>query len=294
MIKLFVSDFDGTLLNEMHVVSDETIEAIHALRESGVSFMPASGRDYLAIQQVLKPVGETMKCIAMNGGGYFNNNGEAIITYKLPKEKTLEIYDIVSKYDVVMDFYLENDRVTLVENNLKATYIDYLMRSSHMTLGEMIHFLKELNFDETVVQVNDINRIAEVGVINYEVNFANIEERNKCLKEVKKIEGISITSAFGNNIEMACAKSTKGDMVESVCELYGIKKEEVVVIGDNYNDVTMFKKFPNSYAMGNAVAELKEMTKFVADTNYNHGVAKVMYEVIERNKKEKETGISAY
>ena len=75
-------------------------------------------------------------------------------------------------------------------------------------------------------------------------------------------------------------------MVESVCKLYGIKKEEVVVIGDNYNDLTMFQKFPNSYAMGNAVAELKEMARFVADTNYNDGVAKVMYEVIERNKKE--------
>ena len=62
----------------------------------------------------------------------------------------------------------------------------------------------------------------------------------------------------------------------------------------NQLNVTMFQKFPNSYAMGNAVSELKEMTRFVADTNYNDGVAKVMYEVIERNKKEKETGIPAY
>lgn len=294
MIKLFVSDFDGTLLNEMHVVSDETIKAIHALRESGVSFLPASGRDYLAIQQVLKPVGETMKCIAMNGGGFFNNNGEPLISYKMSKEKTLEVFNIIHKYDAMMDFYLENDRVTLVEENLKATYIDYLMRSSRMTLGEMIRFLNELNFDETIVQVKDINRIAEVGVVNLEANFADIDERNQCLKELKKVSGVSLTNAFGNNIEVACARSTKGDMVESVCELYGIKKEEVVVIGDNYNDVTMFQKFPNSYAMGNAVSELKEMTRFVADTNYNDGVAKVMYEVIERNKKEKETGIPAY
>lgn len=180
MIKLFVSDFDGTLLNEMHVVSDKTIEAIHALRESGVSFMPASGRDYLAIQQVLKPVGETMKCIAMNGGGFFDNNGQPLISYKLSKEKTLEIFKIADKYDVIIDFYLENDRVTLIEENTKAIYIDYLMRSSHMTLGEMVHFLNELNFDNSVVPVKNIERIAEVGPVNIEINFADNTERNKC------------------------------------------------------------------------------------------------------------------
>ena len=52
--------------------------------------------------------------------------------------------------------------------------------------------------------------------------------------------------------------------------------------------MSMITKFPNSYAMGNAVLELKDKAKYVADTNYNHGVAKVMYEIIERNKKEAE------
>ncbi|NBK96791.1 MAG: hypothetical protein EOM50_02005 [Erysipelotrichia bacterium] len=100
------------------------------------------------------------------------------------------------------------------------------------------------------------------------------------------MEGIAVTSSYGSNVEILSAKSTKGDMAESVCELYGYQKEEIVVIGDNYNDMSMITRFPNSYAMGNAVAEVKVAAKYQADTNRNHGVAKVMYEVIERNKRE--------
>lgn len=288
MIKLFISDFDGTLLDDMHMLSDETKQAIHDLRESGVSFMPASGRDYTAIQQIMQPIGVKVKCIALNGGEFFDNDGKVLISYKLPKEKTLQVHEIIDKYDVITDYYLENDRVTLVQDNVKATYLDYYMRSANKPMKDILHLFNELDFDNVVVSVKDINRVAEVGVVKIESQFADLDERKRCLEELKSIDGIAVTSSYGSNVEILSAQSTKGDMAESVCELYGYKKEEIVVIGDNYNDMSMITKFPNSYAMGNAVGEVKEAAKYQADTNRNHGVAKVMYEVIERNKKEKE------
>lgn len=287
MIKLFISDFDGTLLDDMHMLSEETKQAIHDLRASGVSFMPASGRDYTAIQQIMQPIGVKVKCIALNGGEFFDNDGKVLISYKLPKEKTLQVHEIIDKYDVITDYYLENDRVTLVQDNVKATYLDYYMRSANKPMKDILHLFKELDFDNVVVSVKDINRVAEVGVVKIESQFADLEERKKCLEELKAVDGIAVTSSYGSNVEILSAHSTKGDMAESVCELYGYKKEEIVVIGDNYNDMSMISKFPNSYAMGNAVGEIKEAAKYQADTNRNHGVAKVMYEVIERNKKEK-------
>ena len=288
MIKLFISDFDGTLLDGMHMLSDETTKAIHALRASGVSFLPASGRDYGAIQQILAPIGVKVKCIALNGGEFFDNDGKVQISYKLPKEKTLEVNKIIEQYDVVTDYYLENDRVTLVQENVKAHYLDYYMRSSGKTMGEILHLFHDLDFDNVVVSVKDINRIAEVGVIKMESQFTNLEERKKCLKQLEKVEGIAVTSSYGMNVEILSNLSTKGDMAESVCEMFGYKKEEVVVIGDNYNDLSMIQKFPNSYAMGNAVPEVIVAAKYRADTNVNHGVAKVMYEIIEQNQREKE------
>ncbi|NBK96790.1 MAG: HAD-IIB family hydrolase [Erysipelotrichia bacterium] len=179
MIKLFISDFDGTLLDDMHMLSEETTQAIHALRASGVSFMPASGRDYTAIQQIMQPIGVKVKCIALNGGEFFDNAGKVLISYKLAKEKTLEVHKIIDKYDVITDYYLENDRVTLVQNNVKATYLDYYMRSAKKPMKDILHLFRELDFDNVVVSVNDINRVAEVGVVKIESQFADLEERRK-------------------------------------------------------------------------------------------------------------------
>lgn len=288
MIKLFISDFDGTLLNDMHMLSEETAQAIHDLRESGVSFMPASGRDYTAIQQIIEPIGIKVKCIALNGGEFFDNDGKVQISYKLPKEKTLAVHEVIDKYDVITDYYLESDRVTLVKENTKAVYIDYYMRSSKKTMQEIVHLFNEIDLESVLVKVDDVNRVAEVGVVKIESQFIDLEERKKCIKELEAIEGIAVTSSYGNNLEILSYKSTKGDMAESICEKFGYEKDEVVVIGDNYNDMSMISKFPNSYAMGNAVAELKEVANYQADTNYNNGVAKVMYEIIEKNRKEKE------
>lgn len=287
MIKLFISDFDGTLLDDMHMLSETTTKAIHDLRASGVSFMPASGRDYTAIQQIMQPIGVKVKCIALNGGEFFDNEGKVLISYRLPKEKTLQVHEIIDKYDVITDYYLENDRVTLVQDNVKATYLDYYMRSANKSMKDILHLFKELDFDNVVVSVKDINRVAEVGVVKIESQFANLEERRKCLKELQTISGIAVTSSYGSNVEILSERSTKGDMAESVCELYGYQKDEILVIGDNYNDMSMITKFPNSYAMGNAVNDIKEAANYQADTNRNHGVAKVMYEVIERNRKER-------
>lgn len=286
MIKLFISDFDGTLLNDMHMLSEETTQAIHDLRASGVSFMPASGRDYTAIQQIMQPIGVKVKCVALNGGEFFDNEGRVQISYKLAKEKTLAVHEIIDKYDVITDFYLENDRVTLIQDNVKATYLDYYMRSSNKTMKEILHLFNELDFDNVVVSVKDINRVAEVGVVKIESQFINLDERKKCIEELKNVSGIAVTSSYGNNLEILSELSTKGDMAESICDMYGYQKDEVVVIGDNFNDMTLIERFPNSYAMKNAVAELKEKANYEADFNYNHGVAKVMYEVIEKNKKE--------
>lgn len=288
MIKLFISDFDGTLLNDMHMLSEKTEQAIHDLRASGVSFMPASGRDYSAIQQIMKPIGVHVKCIALNGGEFFDNEGKVLISYKLPKEKTLEVHEIIDKYDVISDYYLESDRVTLVQDNVKAVYLDYYMRSTNKTMAEVLHLFKEIDLDNTLVRVNDINRIAEVGVVKIETQFIDLEERKRCLEELKQVKGIQVTSSFGSNVEILSEHSTKGDMAQSICELYGYQKEEVVVIGDNFNDMTLIQSFPNSYAMKNAVMPLKEAAKYEADFNYNDGVAKVMYEVIAQNEREKE------
>ncbi|MVX63983.1 HAD hydrolase family protein [Clostridium chromiireducens] len=64
----------------------------------------------------------------------------------------------------------------------------------------------------------------------------------------------------------------------------GIEKEEVAVIGDGLNDYSMFDEFPISFAMGNAVLEIKETAKYITDTNYNSGVTKAINKILQEYK----------
>ena len=61
----------------------------------------------------------------------------------------------------------------------------------------------------------------------------------------------------------------------------GIDKSEVIVLGDSFNDYSMFTEFENSYAMENAIPEIKEIAKYVTDSNNNDGVAKAIYKALE-------------
>ena len=56
-----------------------------------------------------------------------------------------------------------------------------------------------------------------------------------------------------------------------------------MVLGDSFNDYSMFTEFNLSSAMGNAIPEIKEVAKYITDTNDNAGVAKAIYNVIENN-----------
>ena len=90
-----------------------------------------------------------------------------------------------------------------------------------------------------------------------------------------------MASTFPTNIEINSIDAQKGIILAKVIEKIGIKKDEVIVLGDSYNDYSMFTEFKNSFAMANAVDEIKEIATYITDTNYNDGVAKAIYQAFE-------------
>ena len=68
----------------------------------------------------------------------------------------------------------------------------------------------------------------------------------------------------------------KGVALKELMEMYGVTDEEVLVIGDNMNDVCMLSIVTNSVAIGNAVQEVKDICKYTADTCENDGVLKIL------------------
>ena len=71
-------------------------------------------------------------------------------------------------------------------------------------------------------------------------------------------------------------ESNKGNAIRSIQKTLGILPEETMVFGDNFNDIEMFRSAGVSYAVGNAAEAVKQEARYVADTNVNDGVLKVL------------------
>lgn len=74
-------------------------------------------------------------------------------------------------------------------------------------------------------------------------------------------------------LEVLNKKANKGNALTDLIAELGLKEEEVMAIGDQHNDLTMFAIAGTTVAMGNAIPELKEAATYVTESNANHGVA---------------------
>ena len=89
-----------------------------------------------------------------------------------------------------------------------------------------------------------------------------------------------MSSSFNDNIEITDINAQKGIILEKVTKKMGIDKKDVMILGDSFNDYSMFEIFEESVAMENAISEIKKIAKYITDTNENHGVAKAIYNVL--------------
>ncbi len=90
-----------------------------------------------------------------------------------------------------------------------------------------------------------------------------------------------MTSSGNNNIEINHKYAQKGIAVSHVAKERGVDLEHVMTIGDNLNDLSMIQVAGVSFAMGNALNELKEEAKYLTDENVNSGVGKAIIRAIE-------------
>ncbi|MDF2564540.1 MAG: HAD-superfamily hydrolase, subfamily [Massilibacillus sp.] len=96
------------------------------------------------------------------------------------------------------------------------------------------------------------------------------------------MEGLTVSSSFVTNIEINDMNATKGRILAKVAEKMGIGKEEIAILGDSSNDYSMFAELPNSFAMENALLEIKKAAKYITASNVDHEVAKAIYHILDQ------------
>ncbi len=73
---------------------------------------------------------------------------------------------------------------------------------------------------------------------------------------------LNISSSHINNLEINAVAASKAAMAKKVCKLYNVSEDEVVVIGDSYNDISMLEAFKYSFVMGQAPEAVKKYANY--------------------------------
>ncbi|CEX92611.1 HAD superfamily hydrolase [Streptococcus pneumoniae] len=128
-----------------------------------------------------------------------------------------------------------------------------------------------------IVVVDDFKAAVKEPVVKVLMN----KEAERLVEVEKKLqqqlEGqLSVMRSKPFFLEFTEAGVTKGTSLNKLIQKLGIKREEVIAMGDSYNDQAMIEFAGLGVAMGNAPDDIKEIANYVTDTNMNDGVAKVV------------------
>lgn len=281
MIKLIVSDMDGTLLAHDSSISKGNIEAIRYAQSKGVQFAIATGRDYSSLKGTLEA--HDLKCFSIlgNGAQFCNENGEILSSAYFPKKCFKQVLQIFDELKIHYMIFTANGFYSTAEPNVvRDAFIDRCVvqfkrkREDYLDDG--------CNQDMACMKLKKIGDLDDF--INSSIDIIKVEAFNndvslieKAKEKLQKIEGIAYLSSFDDNIEVTDKAAQKGLILENVIEELGYSKDEVMVLGDGLNDITLFERFKYSFAPGNANETIKAMAYQVVGACEEDGVSQAIY-----------------
>ena len=272
MIKCVVSDLDGTLLYNGKV-SDNNFRAIKLLKDNNIKFIIATGRNENELS-LLDLHGDKFPMVMINGALVKDENDLVISSTKINKNVLLDIYKIVSTYKIGTIIYTSSVRYVLYGKRLRDSFFSDIDPLRREIFGD--------TFFNDLVDIDDYKDINE-DIFKFEIMDAKDREM---LAEIKKkfleIDGLSITSSAGNNIEINDYTVSKYNGLKSFMNKFGYSKEEVAVFGDSDNDLSLFENMIETYAVNNASYNIKKNAKYIVDDCKDDGFCKGVIDILRK------------
>lgn len=246
--KAIFSDFDGTLYSDNYEISQKNIDAIHDYEARGGKFFVATGRLFQAIYPHVAALGLKKEVIVYQGGGIFD----------IESKKALWQQTIDNKISVDCLKKLEQEG-----NTVNMVYID------DKCYGTEPHYAIDMFCKICKIECNFVGEklsdyVERTGACPNKI-LAMIEPKDAlplAEKYSKLYDGkLSMLRSQPFMLEFTAYGLSKGAAVEKVCQMYGLKREEIICVGDADNDIPMIR-----YAgLGIAVMNAMDTTKAVAD-----------------------------
>ena len=258
---LYVSDLDGTLLNRQGQLSDTTREGLVELLDQGLVFTVASARHVVSIRQLLAGLPLSLPVISSNGAFISDlATGRHELVHGMDGALGEALFALVRRHGQLPFLSVhtpEGDRLCWqgVENEGQQHFVDERL----------------LNGDPRLRQCTDLSRELSAGPLMTLVVVGPHGLLQVLHDDIQAQFGDAVCCHLNEDLyrpdwpwlTVHDRRATKDQAIRILAQRYGLSDREVVVFGDQVNDITMLRAAHRGVAMANAIDEVKAQAQAV-------------------------------
>jgi|SRR5271167_3688802 len=273
-IRLLATDIDGTLLNPQFQVSEGDLMALRRVHAAGIEIVLVTGRRHTFALPIAQHLGFDLWLISSNGAVTRSLSGETFHRDMMPAETCRRLCGSMQEFrgHTVLTFDKETKGAIVLER------LDELGTSIRRWLEKNIEYIEfVVPIEEALVtdpvQAMFCGTMARMSEALRALNEAGMDQSVTILRTEYPARDLSM-------IDVLNAGCSKGHALERWARHRGYRREEVMAVGDNHNDVEMLEFAGHPVIMGNACAELRGRGWTVTRGNDACGVAAAVETVI--------------
>ncbi|MBE9178889.1 HAD family phosphatase [Oculatella sp. LEGE 06141] len=265
-IRLLVLDIDGTIVGESNEIERPVLDAIQAVQAKGIQVAIATGRMYRSALRFHQAIGSGLPLLSYQGAFIKDpSTGTVLRHWAVSQQSALQLLDHFEQMDaqhlLSIHFYIDDQ---LYVREITSETELYAERSGvdPIAVGDLRQFLLT---DATIAPTKILALSQEPDVIDR--LLTDLRQRYTPAE-------LYFTKSVATFFEAANPLVNKGVAVRYLAEeLLGLQADNVMTIGDNFNDVEMLEYARIGVAMGNAPAEVKAIAAWVAPEVEVNGAA---------------------
>jgi Cof subfamily protein (haloacid dehalogenase superfamily) len=275
-IRLLAADIDGTLLNPQFQISEADMAALRRAQGEGVEIVLVTGRRHRFALPIAQQLGFDLWVISSNGAVTRSLAGETFHRDLLPADACRKLCEEMREFrgNTVLTFDTEGKGAIVLEHmqELNASIQRWLEKNL-----EYIDFVIPIedSLTQDPVQAMFCGPIARMHQVLEGLAASSIEGRITVSRTEYPVRDLSIVDVLNRGC-------TKGSALARWADFRGIPREQVMAIGDNYNDIEMLAYAGSPFIMGNASEELRGQGWAVTLSNAESGVAAAIEQVMGR------------
>jgi Cof subfamily protein (haloacid dehalogenase superfamily) len=277
-IRLLAADIDGTVLNPQFQISEADLAALRRAHAEGVEIILVTGRRHTFALPIAQQLGFDLWLISSNGAVTRSLSGETFHRDMLPAGVCRELCGSMREF--------RGNTVLTFDTDAKGAIVLEHMRDLTGSIQRWLE--KNLQYIDFVIPVEDsltadpvqamfCGSIARMHQALAALAASPVAGKTTVLRTEYPVRDLSIVDV----LNQGCSK---GHALKRWADFRGIPREQVMAIGDNYNDIEMLAFAGVPFIMGNASEELRGRGWAVTLSNEENGVAAAVEQVLGRSR----------